>query len=120
MGLLTPLHVDGLLDAIGALLDEIRPDVVALTDAFGFDDYNLKVGEGGRGWVHYMHEYKKRRTRRVISSHPLLLSPPTPPTPLASRRWVDSTVMCTRRSTRTPRITTPSTGATGPWSGGTR
>ena len=49
MGLLTPLHADGLLDAIGVLLDEIRPDVVSLTDAFGFDDYNLKVGVGGGG-----------------------------------------------------------------------
>ena len=49
MGLLTPLHADGLLDAIGVLLDEIRPDVVSLTDAFGFDDYNLKVGGVGGG-----------------------------------------------------------------------
>ena len=42
-GLFTADHVDSVLTAIEALLDELRPDVVALTDAFGYDDYMLKV-----------------------------------------------------------------------------
>ena len=68
MGLLTPLHADGLLDAIGVLLDEIRPDVVSLTDAFGFDDYNLKVrvvwgGEGCALYATNTNGIQRRRHR---------------------------------------------------------
>ena len=33
---------DAILDAIERLLEEIRPDAVALVDGFGFSDYDLK------------------------------------------------------------------------------
>jgi len=42
IGILGRAHVGLLFDRINELLDELRPDVVALTDAFGYDDYNLK------------------------------------------------------------------------------
>ena len=36
-GVLTPELVDGVLDHAHDLMDEIRPDAVALVDAFGYD-----------------------------------------------------------------------------------
>eukprot|EP01065_Artemidia_motanka_P013705 TRINITY_DN17691_c0_g2_i1.p2 TRINITY_DN17691_c0_g2~~TRINITY_DN17691_c0_g2_i1.p2 ORF type:complete len:704 (+),score=274.47 TRINITY_DN17691_c0_g2_i1:65-2113(+) len=42
MGVLDAEQVDLLLERINELLAEIRPDAVALTDGFGFSDYDLK------------------------------------------------------------------------------
>eukprot|EP00927_Polykrikos_kofoidii_P076950 TRINITY_DN73955_c0_g1_i1.p1 TRINITY_DN73955_c0_g1~~TRINITY_DN73955_c0_g1_i1.p1 ORF type:complete len:697 (-),score=135.34 TRINITY_DN73955_c0_g1_i1:52-2142(-) len=42
MGLLTSASLDAIFDRINALLLEIRPDAVTLTDAFGFTDYGLR------------------------------------------------------------------------------
>ena len=41
LGLLTPAMLDAMFARIHALLDELRPDAVALCDAFGFTDYAL-------------------------------------------------------------------------------
>ena len=41
MGLLCEADLEVIFDRVNALLLEIRPDVVALTDAFGYTDYSL-------------------------------------------------------------------------------
>eukprot|EP00756_Hemistasia_phaeocysticola_P023045 Hpha_TRINITY_DN15868_c2_g3::TRINITY_DN15868_c2_g3_i2::g.192178::m.192178/K00232/E1.3.3.6, ACOX1, ACOX3; acyl-CoA oxidase len=42
LGVINEAQADLMLDRINELLAEIRPDAVALTDGFGFSDYDLK------------------------------------------------------------------------------
>ena len=71
-GVLTPELVDGVLDHAHDLMDEIRPDAVALVDAFGYDDEQLSSTLGRYDGKVYEAIYEQARASPLNRSQKMV------------------------------------------------